>query len=253
MEVKLGPSRTPWNNFDSELVAIVRAQSGAHHDLIPYTRSSLRTATLTGFPVMRQLLFDYPNDTTLFNRADEYLFGPSLLVAPVTTDGARSRSVYLPAGRWMNYNDKRTLHTGPTTISAAAPLAVIPLYVKAGAIIPRGDILRSNNNWTAGWTANLRIEVFPAADQDGSFDYFTGTAMRTISSTLSGATLNVAFGDLGVNGKLEIYCEAPTSVTRNGVTLSAGTDYSYDPTRKRLSVGYAGATTLVVNGTGSVF
>src|SRR6185436_11580536 len=109
-----------------------RAQAEAHHDLMPYTRSAVNESVRTGLPAMRQLLFDYPGDTSLFNRADEYLLGRYLLVAPVLADGARSRSVYLPAGRWMNSNDKSTTHTGPTTVTAPSPLSTIPLYVKAG-------------------------------------------------------------------------------------------------------------------------
>jgi alpha-D-xyloside xylohydrolase len=254
METKIGPGpRTPWNHFDAELVGIARTQATTHHDLIPYTRSSLNEAVRTGMPAMRQLLFDYPSDTSLFNRGDEYLFGKYILVAPVTTDGARTRSVYLPAGRWMNYNDRTTLHTGPTTVTASAPLGTIPLYVKAGAIVPRGDILRANNNWVPNWAPSLRIEFFPAAGVDGSFDYFTGSALRPITSVLSDTTLTIEFGDLGVNGKLEIYCDAPTTVVRNGVTLTPGTDYTYDGARRLLTVPYTGATTLTVNGTGSVF
>jgi alpha-glucosidase (family GH31 glycosyl hydrolase) len=253
MEVKIGPNRTPWNNFDQELVAIVRAQAAAHHDLIPYTRSAVFTATQTGMPVMRQLLFDFPTDTTLFNLGDQYLYGKYLLVAPVVTDGARSRSVYLPAGRWINYNDKRNILTGPTTITASAPLDTIPLFAKAGAIIPRGDILRSNNNWTSNWAPFLHIEFFPAPSGTSTFDYYTGITVRRITGSLSGGTIQLQFGGLGTNGTLEIYCQGQTSVTRNGTRLTLGRDFSFDATRKLLTVPYSGATTLTIEGSGSVF
>jgi alpha-glucosidase (family GH31 glycosyl hydrolase) len=253
MEVKIGPNRTPWNNFDAELVTIAAEQAFAHHDLIPYTRSNVFVATQTGTPVMRQLLFDYPDDATLVDRGDEYLFGKFLLVAPVTTAGATSRSVYLPAGSWIDYNDKKTVHTGPATIAATAPLDTIPLFAKAGAVIPRGDILKANNNWTPNWAPSLHIELFPAPVGASSFDYFTGKAVQTITSTTTGSTISIQFGDLGTNGALEVHCDGVTSVTRNGAALTAGTDFTFDAGKKLLTVAYSGATTLVIEGTGSLF
>ena len=251
MEIKIGPSRTPWITFDSELIGIARAQAAAHHDMIPYTRSNLFDATQTCYPVIRQLVFDWPTDSSLFTKWDQFLYGPAIMVAPVTTDGARSRSVYLPAGRWMDYNNRTTLHTGPTTFTASAPLSTIPLFVRAGSIVPRGDILRANNNWTPGWAPNLRVEIFPSGST--SFPYYTGSAVRNITSTLSGGTLNVDFGDLGTNGRLEIYVDGVGSVTRNGVPLAPGSDYTYSSTSKLLTVPYTGATSLVVQGTSSLF
>jgi alpha-glucosidase (family GH31 glycosyl hydrolase) len=175
------------------------------------------------------------------------------LVAPVTTAGATSRSVYLPAGKWINYNDKATIFSGGASVTASAPLATIPLFVKEGAIIPRGDILQSNNNWTTNWAANLRIEVFPTASGDSSFGYYTGSAVQTITASLSGSTITVQFGDLGTDGKLEVYCNGNSSVVRNGVTLTSGTDFTYDASKKLLTVSYSGATKLEINGTASIF
>jgi alpha-D-xyloside xylohydrolase len=84
--------------------------------MIPYTRSMVYNATQTGWPVMRMLTFVYPNDASLVDAWDEYMYGDALLVAPVTTAGATSRSIYLPAGEWTDYNDKATHYSGPTTL-----------------------------------------------------------------------------------------------------------------------------------------
>jgi alpha-glucosidase (family GH31 glycosyl hydrolase) len=253
MEVLNGPSRTVWTSFDAELIGIAKTQAQAHHDLIPYARSYAYKATQTGMPIMRAMILAYPDDTSVFDTWNQYMFGGEILVAPVTTAGATSRSVYLPAGNWMNYNDKSTISAGGTSITASAPLATIPLFVKEGAIIPRGDILKSNNNWTTNWTANLRIEIFPAASGSTSFDYYTGSAVQTITSSLSGGTLTVQFGDLGTDGTLEVYCNGNSSVVRNGLTLSSGSDFTYDASKKLLTVSYSGATTLQINGTASIF
>jgi alpha-glucosidase (family GH31 glycosyl hydrolase) len=178
---------------------------------------------------------------------NQYMFGDALLVAPILTAGATSRSVYLPAGNWTDYNDKLTRYTGPTTITAAAPLDVIPRFVKAGAIIPRGDIIKSNNNWTPNWAPNLHIEFFPAQGITSSFLYYTGASTVQMIGTMSGNTVWLKFNNLGVDGKLEVYnIPGFTSVVRNGQTLTAGTDFQYDAAAQRLVIPYSGPTALIV-------
>jgi alpha-glucosidase (family GH31 glycosyl hydrolase) len=253
MEILIGPHRTIWYDYDDELVKITQTYVGTHHDLIPYIRSSMYQATQTGMPVMRSLIFVYPGDESLSDTWDEYLYGQDLLVAPVVTAGAAERKVYLPAGQWLDYNDKKTVLSGPATITASAPLAAIPLFVREGAIIPRGDILKANNNWDANWSPKLHIEVFASSKSASRFDYFTGDSVRTITASPSGNDLTVKFGDLGVNGTLEIYCGKPEGVTRNGKALQSGADFQYDVQTQKLSVPFQGATTLAINGAGSLF
>jgi len=252
MEVLIGPNRTIWTSFDQALIDIATAQTQAHHDLIPYTRSYAYKARQTGMPIMRAMILAYPDDASVSDTWNQYMYGAEILVAPVTTAGATSRSVYLPAGKWIDYNDKATISTGGASVTASAPLATIPLFVKEGAIISRGDILQSNNNWTANWAANLRIEVFLASTGSSSFDYYTGTAVQTITASLSGSTATIKFDDLGTNGNLEIYCNGCAGVTRNGVALTS-TDFTYDSAKKLLTVSYSGATTLEISGTASIF
>lgn len=259
MEVLLGPNRTPWNppfttgaNANPPtLVDIARKHAQEHHDLIPYVRSALYNATQTGMPVMRMMPFVFPNDASVGDMWDEYMFGDALLVAPVTTAGATSRSVYLPAGTWYDYNDKLTRLTGPSTIAAAAPLDVIPRYVKAGSIIPRGDIFKSNNNWTANWAPDLRIEFFPAQGITSGFDYYNGTALIPIRGARMGNVVTLKFNNPGIDGKVEMYAiGGVNAVVRNGQALSAGTDYQYDATTQKLTIPYTGATALVVTVSG---
>jgi alpha-glucosidase (family GH31 glycosyl hydrolase) len=253
MEVMIGPKRTIWYDHDQELIDITRKYAAAHHDLIPYTRSYMYQATKTGMPIMRSLIFAYPSDQKLANTWDEYLYGSDLLVAPVSTEGATSRSIYLPAGQWLDYNDKTELHKGATTITANAPVGVIPVFVREGAIIPRGDILRANNNWDANWAPELRIEVFASSKTPSTFDYFNGEATRTISVSPKAKGIEISFPDLAVNGDLEIYCQNATRVVRNGVALHPGSDYKYDASSHKLTVPFQGATTLALEGARSVF
>jgi alpha-D-xyloside xylohydrolase len=260
MEVLVGAGHTPWYDYSQALVEIARKHAETHHDLIPYTRSFLSAATRTGAPVMRPLVFSYPDDPMLANRSDEYLYGSELLVAPVITAGAQSRSVYLPAAsspskeRWLDYNDRQTVFAAGSTVTVAAPLATVPVLVREGAIVPRGRLLRANDDWTPGWAPALRIEVFPAeTDMTRRFDYETGAGVEAITARTEGRKVTVSFGDLTVPGTVELQLAAPGTVSRNGSRLVAGKDYQYDPAARRLSVPFQGATELVVDGAVSVF
>ena len=95
---------------------------------------------------MRALFMDFPNDPHVADIRDEYMFGPAFLVAPVTEQGATSRSVYLPAGcDWYNYWTNERIKGGQT-ITAAAPIDTIPLFVRAGSIVPLGAPVLARNS-----------------------------------------------------------------------------------------------------------
>jgi alpha-D-xyloside xylohydrolase len=253
MEILIGPKRTIWDDYDDELVRVAQTYVSAHHDLIPYTRSFLYQATRTGMPVMRALVFSYPTDPSLTDLWDEYLFGSEILVAPVTTANSSQRNVYLPAGRWLDYNDRHSVFSGPASISAQAPLQKLPLFVREGALVPRGDIVQVNNNWDKDWKPHLRIEYFPAENDNSSFLYYTGTAEQTIEAERIKDGLTIHFGDLGVPGVLEIYCGKISGVTRNGQKLREGKDYQYDASAKKLTVSFEGKTQIMILGAASLF
>ena len=128
--------------------------------LIPYLYSLGYQTYKTGAPFMRALFMDFPNDSAVATIGDEYMFGPAFLVAPVTEQGATSRKVYLPAGsEWYDYwTDQR--FAGGQTIVAAAPIDRIPLFVRAGSIVPMGVQVPS----TATKQALETIKVYPGRD-----------------------------------------------------------------------------------------
>jgi len=105
---------------------------------------------------------DFPNDPNVADVRDEYMFGPAFLVAPVTEQGATSRKVYLPAGTdWYNYwTNKRV--KGGQTITVDAPIDTLPLFVRAGSIIPLGSYIES----TAQPQKIAKISIYPGADAD---------------------------------------------------------------------------------------
>ncbi len=130
------------------------------YQLMPYIYSLGWQAHETGAPFMRGLFLDFPNDPNVANIGDEYMFGPALLVAPVTDQGATERSIYLPAGcDWYNFWTNERVHGGQR-ITARAPIDTIPIFVRAGSILPLGVPVESTNEKQA----IEKIRVYPGAD-----------------------------------------------------------------------------------------
>jgi alpha-D-xyloside xylohydrolase len=101
----------------------------------------MRVAHESGLPPMRPLFVDHPDDPASWQVEDQYLFGPDVLVAPVYTEGARERRVWLPPGAtWVNAWSK-TEHQGGQWVDAPAPLDTIPVYLRqGGAVAPFGPL-----------------------------------------------------------------------------------------------------------------
>ncbi len=132
------------------------------YQLLPYIYSLSYSVYQTGAPNMRALFMDFPDDTKVADIRDEYMFGPAFLVAPVTEQGATSRSVYLPAGTgWYNYWTNEPFDGGQM-ITVKAPIDTIPLFVRSGSIIPMGEAIDSTSQ-----TQKLaKLRVYPGSDGD---------------------------------------------------------------------------------------
>jgi alpha-glucosidase len=130
------PPQQPWS-FGPEVTAISREMVRLRYRLLPYTYSYWKQAADSGAPIMRPLFFAYPADERAAAIGDEYLWGEWLLVAPVLAKGATSRTVYLPAGEWIDYASGEKI-AGPAEREVSAPLGKLPLFVKAGAVLALG-------------------------------------------------------------------------------------------------------------------
>jgi alpha-D-xyloside xylohydrolase len=127
------------------------------YSLMPYLYALGHDTYETGAPFMRALFMDFPGDQTAATLNDEYMFGPAFLVAPITQQGATSRKVYLPAGSdWYDWWTNRKI-SGGQWIEAAAPIDRIPLFVRAGSIVPLGAPIQN----TAMKQPLSEIRVFP--------------------------------------------------------------------------------------------
>ena len=124
----------------------------------------------------------YSDDREAVARGDEYLFGRDLLVAPVVEKGATSRSLYLPHGTWYDFWTDET-HEGGSEITRHVDLATLPVYVRAGAVLPMGPLKQYTAEVVDG---PLTLTVFPGANGEGSvyeddgetFDFRKGVFMR---------------------------------------------------------------------------
>ncbi len=115
--------------------ALIRQCLELRYRLLPYIYASFLTASATGAPVQRPLVFDHQDDPTLRDIDDEYLFGPDLLVAPVLEAGITARQVYLPEGDWYDWHTGEAL-AGHQFVVASTPMDRIPMYARGGAVIP---------------------------------------------------------------------------------------------------------------------
>jgi len=104
--------------------------------LVPYTYRHAREASRTGRPIAKPLVFNYQGDQRVKDMWEQFLYGDDILVAPVWKVGQRTKHVYLPAGRWVDYWDNSRIVTGPADLDEPAPLDRIPVFVRQGARVP---------------------------------------------------------------------------------------------------------------------
>jgi alpha-D-xyloside xylohydrolase len=141
------------------------------YQLMPYIYSLGYDTYQTGAPYMRALFMDFPHDPKVADLRDEYMFGPAFLIAPVTEQGATSRAVYLPAGAdWYNYWTSQRLHGGQT-VQVDAPIDTLPIFVRAGSILPLGDAIES----TSQVQKIAKVRVYPGADAEFTLYQDDGT------------------------------------------------------------------------------
>ncbi len=134
MQVHMTSNLGPWD-FDEETLAIFQKYARLRVELFPYLYNAVHEAAQTGMPVIRPMALAFQDDPEAHRHIYQYLFGPDLLVAPVYRPGTH-RAVYLPEGMWLDYWTGEP-HEGPQTLEVEAPLETIPLFVRAGAILPR--------------------------------------------------------------------------------------------------------------------
>ena len=190
----------PGELHNAAVEPICRTYLELRYRLLPYLYSVVREGHVTGLPIVRALWLHHPDDPAVAARGDEYLWGRDILVAPVVERGATSRRLYLPRGAWFDFwtGERRD---GGREIDRAVDLGTMPLYVRAGAIMPL-DPVRQYTGQPVDDPTTLRI--YPGADgrfllydDDGeSFGYQRGDWMGIECGWAdAGRTLTLALTD----------------------------------------------------------
>jgi alpha-glucosidase (family GH31 glycosyl hydrolase) len=168
---------------DARVEPICRKYLELRYRLLPYLYSAVHECAIQGMPIMRALWLHFPDDPKAVECGDEYLWGRSVLVAPVVEKGATSRRVYLPRSNWYDFWSGERF-AGGCEITRPVDLETMPLFVREGSILPLGPVKQFSGEKV---DEPLAISIYPGADasfllyeDDGiSFDYRKGEWMGT--------------------------------------------------------------------------
>lgn len=171
-----GPEQDPWG-YGPKHERLNRAAIELRYRLLPYLYTELRHSSNTGLPLLRPLLLDYPDEPDVHKCRHEFLFGRQLFVAPVLEEGAKTRETRLPPGKWFDLADG-TPRAGGDLVTLAVDISSIPVFARAGAIIPMRDIIQYTGEKPLD---ELILHVFPGDgagafynDDGRSYDYRRG-------------------------------------------------------------------------------
>jgi hypothetical protein len=186
--------------------------------------------------MMRGLPFDFRTDVNVRNRTDEFMFGPALLICPVTSTIAASRSVYLPAGKWFNFWTGDSI-SGSQTIIAQTPIETMPIYVRAGSILPMGPQITYAD--TAADPIELRVYTGASGqftlyeDEGNSYNYEQGmraTIPITWNETTQDLTIGPttgAFPGMLASRNFNVVWVSPDHGTGGSITAGIDKEISY--------------------------
>ncbi len=164
------------NNWDAATKATLLKYDKLRYRLLPYIYSLAGRVTTENYTMMRALTFDFRKDQAVYGIPDQYMFGPAFMVNPVTeqlytgpkaASSEKIRKVYFPAGyKWYNFWTGETIKGGQT-LDVPVPMDVLPLYVKAGSILPMGPDMEYATEKRAD---KIELRIYPGAN--GSFKYY---------------------------------------------------------------------------------
>jgi alpha-D-xyloside xylohydrolase len=195
----------PWE-YGEEMVRIYRKYAKLHTELVPYIYHYAQVAHETGIPIARALVLEFQDDENVSNLWSEYMFGESLLVAPVIREESR-REVYLPEGTWFDFWAGE-VHRGPLTLpdEEEIPLDMLPLFVRGGAVLPLAVEDEVTGHGGTFSRDAITLDAYPTASVDWEKEY-----------SLLGAS--VITSTQGGEKRLKVRCSAaPTRVVMRVVT-----------------------------------
>ncbi len=242
----VGQPTEPWS-YGPETEAICKKYIELRYQLLPYIYTMAYENNKSGMPLARPLFFDYPNDANLSNESSSYMWGSKFLVSPVVQAGQTTKPVYLPQGKWIDFWADSEIEGGQT-ITASAPIETLPLYVKAGSIIPMQFVMNYTDERPLD---TIRLACYPSQEETGLFalyeddgktyDYTTGNFAQTEFTqrienigTDTALVLNIGASNGTYTGKplartyipeIHRMLTKPLAVRKNGTLLSEDSSY----------------------------
>jgi len=192
-EVVRGYPTEPWQ-FGSKAEEICRMYIQLRYQLLPYIYTMAHENYETGRPLARPMFWEYPNNN-LFNESSSYIWGDAFLVSPIVTMGQTFKELYLPEGTWVNFWTDEILEGGKT-INVAAPIDVIPLFVKAGSILPMAPIMNYSDERQLD---TLTLRVYPLDAGVSSFTLYEDDG-KTLAYQSGSYALTEFTQSIGENG-----------------------------------------------------
>jgi alpha-D-xyloside xylohydrolase len=242
------------NNWDASVKSILLNYDNLRYRLLPYIYSLSWKVTSEGYTIMRSLAFDFREDERIRSIPDQYMFGPAILVNPVTErmyslphskEISKTRKVYLPkSAGWFDFWTGKII-PGGNTIDAPAPIETIPLFIKAGSIIPMGPYLQ----YAAEKPADpVEIRIYPGADaefvlyedENDTYNYEHGK-YSTISLNWNETAKTLTIGNR--NGDFPGMLK---NRTFNIVWVSQGNGIGINPANNPVRVQYSGIEQKIV-------
>lgn len=183
--------RLPWQ-YPQPVRGITETFLRLRESLIPYSYTLAAQAHTDGLPMAQPLYLDYPEIAAAYIHPEEYLYGEDMLVAPVTSPGdGAATTVWIPPGRWTDYFTGATF-TGPSTVTMSVPLSRMPVFVRAGGVIPEQSSTKSSASDT-----HMVLDVFPGSD--GAFSLYSDSGSG-LGYTKGQYTRTAVTDDIGSRG-----------------------------------------------------
>ena len=231
-------------SYGTEAQRILTSYDTLRYELMPYIYSLAWKTTSEAYTPMRPLVMDFRTDTRAENIGDQFLFGPSILVSPVTEPAATTRHLYLPKAQWYDFWTGKVAEGGKA-VDAPVALDRIPLYVRAGSIVPMGPDMEYANEKPAD---PIELRIYRGADasftlyedENDTYNYEKG-AYATIQFEW-----NEAAQTLTIGGRQGSYPGMPSSRQFKVVFVADGHGAGIGATAKAdRAVAYAGKAVTV--------
>jgi alpha-glucosidase (family GH31 glycosyl hydrolase) len=247
--------REPWL-YSTNAQGILRKYLKLRYRLFPYIYTTAWQGTSEGIPMMRAMALEYQDNPTAWSKQNQYFWGDWFLVAPALSENATNVSVWIPPGEWYDYFNG-TKYTGPAEISVPAALDEIPVFVKAGAIIPMGPEIRYADELPLN---EITLDIYPTPgaatytlyEDDGvTRDYSLNNAyaLTRYDYNNSGGVVSVTIGAADIKNPAiytptllrDYYCKlnhtasSPAQVKKDGTIL---TEYDNEASLRNASEGW---------------